>query len=402
MGLAIELAIKDFWHERQVFACHILALAAVLAPLLVLFGLKFGVIDTMRGRLLADPRNREVLAVGSGRFTAEWFAQMGERREVGFILPRTRTIAATMVLRNPGGERGQFVEVELIPSAAGDPLLAEHAVEPPREKTVVLTESAARKLGVAAGATIEGNVTRTVDQRRERVTLPLVVGAVAPSAAFSRDALFAAVGLLVAVEDYRDGFAVVDYGWPGQEPGQRARIYAGYRLYARSIDDVAPLAAELNRQGLEVNTQAAEIETVRRLDRNLGDVFWLIAGIAAVGYLLSLGASLWGNIDRKRRELSVIRLIGFQTSAIVLFPLSQALVTGACGLVLAMAIYGGVASVINGFFADSLAAGEALCRLRPLHLGLAGLATLGSAALAASLAGYRAALIQPSEGVRDV
>jgi len=36
------------------------------------------------------------------------------------------------------------------------------------------------------------------------------------------------------------------------------------------------------------------------------------------GYSLSLGASLWANTDRKRRELSVLRLLGFRGGASLL------------------------------------------------------------------------------------
>jgi len=59
-----------------------------------------------------------------------------------------------------------------------------------------------------------------------------------------------------------------------------------------------------------LKTSAAEIETVRSIDRNLALLFWVIAAAGMAGY--SLGASLWANTDRKRRELSVLRLLAFR------------------------------------------------------------------------------------------
>ncbi len=64
-------------------------------------------------------------------------------------------------------------------------------------------------------------------------------------------------------------------------------------LYARTIYEVAGLASVLTEAGQRVKTSAAEIETVRRIDRNLALLFWVIAAAGMAGYSLSLGASLW-------------------------------------------------------------------------------------------------------------
>ena len=61
----LPLAWADWCAEARLSACAVLGLAAVLAPLLVLFGLKYGLVATLTERLLADPRTRELLPVGS-------------------------------------------------------------------------------------------------------------------------------------------------------------------------------------------------------------------------------------------------------------------------------------------------------------------------------------------------
>jgi putative ABC transport system permease protein len=73
-----------------------MAVAAVLSPLLLTFGLKYGTIDTLRMRLIQDPRNREIRPMASQAFSHEWFAQMQQRPDVAFIVPMTRQIAATV------------------------------------------------------------------------------------------------------------------------------------------------------------------------------------------------------------------------------------------------------------------------------------------------------------------
>ena len=70
-----RLALKDYFYERLLSACAIMGLAAVLAPLLVLFGVKSGIINTMSDRLLQDPRNREI-----SRLAAAVMGRTGFRR----------------------------------------------------------------------------------------------------------------------------------------------------------------------------------------------------------------------------------------------------------------------------------------------------------------------------------
>lgn len=117
----IILAWRDFAHEWRISLCLIFALAAILAPLLVLFGLKSGIVTTMTERLKADPRTLEVVIRGHGRFTPHWFNEMRANPLVGFIIPRTRLLAATITLESTDGPVLQ--DLDMIPTAAGDPVL---------------------------------------------------------------------------------------------------------------------------------------------------------------------------------------------------------------------------------------------------------------------------------------
>jgi putative ABC transport system permease protein len=375
--------------------CFILALTAILAPMLILFGLKFGIVTTLLEDLVRDPANREIRPVGSGRFTREWLAGLTARPDVAFVVPRTRALAATLDLHSTAA--GRILSIELIPSAPGDPLLEGRSASPTGFDRIVLSASAARKLEVEPGDRLDGSLVRRHRGSRERVHLPLEVADVAPVGAFSRDGAFVSLDLLVATEDFRDGRAVAELGWGGDEPLGADRTFPGYRLYARSIHDVAGLRDLLEGQGIEVRTRAGEIESVKALDRNLTVIFWVVALVGMAGSSLSLGASLWANVERKRRELSVLRLMGFRTADIVWFPLLQSVTTSALGWALASLLYLGLAQGINRLFPD-----QTLCRLLPEHFIAALGLTLAAAGLAALLGGYRAARIEPAEGLRDL
>ncbi|MEN8106684.1 MAG: FtsX-like permease family protein [Pseudomonadota bacterium] len=393
------LASRDYVHEWQMSGCFVLALAAVLGPMMVLFGLKFGIVGAMMEQLIEDPRNREIVPVGSGRYDGAWLEGVRAQPEVAFLVPRTRSIAATIELGSQRSSR--IVPVELIASDHGDPLLSPHDALPEGLTRVVLSRSSAEKLDVGPGDTLDGSLARRFRGRQERVHLPLTVAALAPERAFSRDGAFVSVQLLEALENFRDGRAVPELAWDGVPPDAE-RTYPGFRLYAHSIYDVAGLRDAFAGLGIDVRTRVAEIELVRRMNRNLTAIYWAIAVIGMVGFSLSLGASLWANVDRKRKQLSVLRLVGFRTMDIVWFPMVQALFTAILGWALAVSIYYVTAWMINDMMAAQVEAGQQVCRLLPLHYAIALALTCGAAVVAAGLAGLRSARIEPSEGLREL
>ena len=393
----LRLATKDYLHEWQVSICFVLALAAVLGPMLVLFGLKFGIIGGMIDELIEDPTNREIRPVSSARFDDNWINQMRARKDVEFILPRTRSIAATVQLSSTKADR--FINVEMIPTAKGDPLLQKTAT-PETIKHIVLSPTAARKLNIELGDQIKGSVTRRYLGEAERVELALTVVGIADADAFTRDGAFVNLELMEAIENYRDGIAVPHFKWSGSAAPSE-RTYPSFRLFSRSIYDVAGLQKALNAVGVEVRTKSSDIELVMKMDRNLTMVYWAIAIIGLFGFSLSLGASLWANVDRKRKELSVLRLVGFRTGDIVWFPMTQAIYTAVLGWGLAIGLYQAVAITINAMMADQTE-GQSVCVLLPEHFIAAGVVTVAAAIVAAALSGARAARIAPSDGLREI
>jgi len=398
----VRLSLSDYFHERLLSVCAILGLAAVLAPLLVLFGVKSGIINTMADRLIEDPRNREISPVGSGRYGTDWFSAMAGRPEVAFIIPQTRSIAANMVLYRRDSGQIRTVAVDLIPSNEGDPLLEKWGTIPAEDHAIVISEPAARKMNVVAGQEVTGMVGRSLKGRKEQVRIPLKVAAVLPPEAFPREAAFVRLTLLEATEDYRDGRGSAAFGWPGEERPAGPREYASFRLYARSIYDVASLRGFLLDQGLEVFTKVEEIEVIQRLDRSFAVIFQLIAIVAVFGYFASMASNILANVSRKSRHLGVTRLLGFSTRRIVWFPVVQALATSLLGTAAAACFYLVTEIIINRLFAQHLSPGEYVCRLSPLHLLTAFALTVALSMLASAYAAFRVAKIEPSEVIRDV
>lgn len=435
MVRACLLALRDYVHEALLSACAVLGLAAVLTPLLVLYGVKFGVVQTLTDRLREDPRNLEISPVTSGRYTEEYLARLAAHPSVSFVLPRTRSIAATMSLSHGEGTGRKTLVVSLEPTAPGDPLLARHHATAPAMPApdtidmaggantangsppplpspigVALSATAAEKLNVRRGETLLGRVERRYQGQVQSARAHLRVVAVLPLAAQQKDVAYVPLPLLEATEDYRDGRAVPDMEaltgqtgqWTGEPRPDGPRVYPGFRLYARDLDAVEVLRQGFARQNMDVYTHAAEIEQVATLAHALNLIFGLICAAAAAGFLASTASSILAGVKRKERILGLLRLAGFATGALMLFPLVQALLTALLGTIAAAAVYTVAASIINNLFSAGLSGMEQVCRLPPGHFLLA-LALVACLSLLAALGpALRAARVEPSEVIRDV
>ena len=392
IALVASLAWQDYRNDAWLSACSVLALVAVMVPLLVLFGLKFGLVSSLTERLETDPATREIIPLGGGRFSSGFIEQLGLRSDVGFAVPRTRQIAATAQVGT--------LTLEMLPTAPGDPLLA--GLPMPRGlDQIVLSHTAAEKLAARPGDWLETSFARQVAGRVEAQRTRLQVQAVLPLEAFARDGLFADLGLLEAAEDYRDGRAVPALGWEGDAVGvSEQRVYPAFRLYARTLTDVEPLRVYFAGQNLLVSTQAQTIAQVQSLSRNLSIVFWIIAGLALAGAFAAIFAGALAAVARKRRELSVLRLLGFSTGALLLFVVMQALYSAGFAAGLSAGLYGLAEMGLNQLFVQ--VPGEYASHLLARHYCLALVAVLGVSAVAAACGGWRVARIQASEGIRDV
>src|SRR5690606_22947115 len=134
-------------------------------PLLLLFGLKHGVVTQLQQALLHDPRNLEVKMLSSGSFDQAWLDRLRQMPGVAYAVGMTRSLNTQADLRL---DRRRFLEnVEVLASAQGDPLLQTQARDlSPQE--IILTQEAARRLNWQAGELVHIRVDRRLDGQREQ------------------------------------------------------------------------------------------------------------------------------------------------------------------------------------------------------------------------------------------
>ena len=395
-----SLALQDLWHDRKVSLCIAASLVAVIAPLLLLFGLKHGVVSQLQDELLRDPRNLEVKMLSNGNYDTAWIERLRLRPETGFALGQTRSLNTQADLLI-GMQR--FVEgAEIIATEPGDPQLNLAPLNPVGNQ-VILSASAAQRLQAKAGDSVQLRALRRLEGVNERGEMTLTVLAVLDGARFGRAAGFVAPPLLLDLERFRDGYQVSEFGvTTGKPQGNLQPLYARARVYARDIDQVAPLEHWLNEQHIETSSRLADIDNVKAINHVLGLIFGVIAMAALIGCVASMVGAFLANIDRKRKSLAVLRLLGFKRRAVGGFVVLQALLLSLAGYVGGLGFYAVGSHLFDYLLGSSQATVTFVCHITVWHGLAALLLTFLVAALVAVIGALRAINIQPAESLREL
>jgi putative ABC transport system permease protein len=398
-----RLALADLHRDWALSLCQVFTLAAVLTPLLVLFGMQQGVVGQLLEELRRNPVMREIgpRMTGSNRFTEDWLASVRARPDVAFVVADVRFNAATVEATSPADPERSPIYATLVPTAPDDPLHRAGAWADDRQNVVVSADTA-RALGIGPGSFISVVVPRMRDGVDESQRLVLTVASVLPDALMSgRRAIFASARFVLDVQHYRDGFAVPEFGWSGDGTAPNPPRYERFRLYARSIDDVEPLIAWLRKEGVEPVSHIEDIAPVQTLNHGLSVVLAIISAFAAGGLAVAIAATQWNAVRRKRRELALLALVGYSKGWLLGVPLLQALILSALGVGLAIALFEGASATIDLVFVHWQKLQSSACTLGPSWFAATGAAALLLTLAASAVAAAQIVNIQPAAIIRD-
>nr|WP_245174281.1 ABC transporter permease [Gallibacterium genomosp. 3] len=393
-----KLASRDLFYDRKVSFCIIASLIAVIAPLLLLFSLKYGVVSQLRNQLLNDPRNLEIKIVGNLNLSQQWFQWIESQPEVQFVIPLTRSLNTIVDLR---GKNNRFIaDVEILPTKQGDPFV-QHLL--PNQHSIILSALAAEKLKINIGEQIELLATRTYENNIEKGILSFTVVDIIPETRFPRAAAFVDLNILLGIEDFRDGLQTALFPtMQGDSPAQTRTTFARARIYAKTLDDVLPLAQKLREKNIDIRTEAKAIENVKAIDSVLETIFTVIAGTSIIGCLLSLIGAFLANIDRKRKEIAILRLLGFQATSVVSYLILQAIILSSISFILSYLFFLVGSQLFNQKLTSHLMETYFVSSLQPIHLLIAFTISFILAGIVAAIGAIRALKIQPAESLRDV
>ena len=249
-GVVARLAMADLRHEWILTLCLVLAIGAVIAPLLLLMGLKHGTIATLRHELVQDPQFREIRPTKTREYANDWFTQYASMPEVEFLVPTILAASSIISVVKPGTRRTLIYD--LLPTQTDDPLILENGGVIPGEGQCVLTDAGAKELGLTVGDRVQVRATRIRGGRRESGRQELEIVAVLGPRASSLNRLYAPLNFVLDVEAYKEGMAVPARGWSGGTPRPSPSYDGLMVLLPRALSPV-------QESGLVINTGLTRI-----------------------------------------------------------------------------------------------------------------------------------------------
>ena len=165
---------------------------------------------------------------------------------------------------------------------------------------------------------------------------------------------------------------------------------------------MAALERWLNAQHIETSSQLADIENVKAINHVLTVIFAVIGLAAIAGCVASMGGAFLANVDRKRRNLAVLRLMGFGRGAVASQLMLQALVLSFGGFVVGLALYGLGSALFNHLLGSSRQIQGFVCAITWQHAVAALLLAMLLSTLVSLIGAWRANQIHPAESLREI
>lgn len=396
MKLVSILALRDLMRDRVQLICNVAVITGVLVPLMVLFGVKNGVYDALLGRLLNNPANLQIDTSGNSSFSTADATEISQWPETGFVTLKTRSMFDFVNVRAAAG--GPIRDAIVVPSGTGDPYLPDQVAL--QDGEVALSAQLAAQLDITPGDMI--NLVTQSDRVRQLV-FEYRVAALIPPERLSGRSILAGIDTLDQIEAFYDGFALPDHGiTEGRALEERVSDFAGIRVFARRLEDLADLQTKLeSRFGISTEANTRQVTATLSLGKNLNLALALTASVASIGLAAALIFGFWGEVVRKTRSMAMLALIGISGEKLILFPIVQAAVSAALALIVSFVMFGAAGLVVTNMFSGGLQGNESLVLLTARQAVLIVLSVFGFVLLASLFAARAALRVDPATVLRD-
>jgi putative ABC transport system permease protein len=141
------------------------------------------------------------------------------------------------------------------------------------------------------------------------------------------------------------------------------KIYPGFRLYAKGLEDVRSLRRLCEEQGIQARSNEDRIHGVLSLDAALGKFLAFIVIAGGVGGAGALFTSLYLSIERSRRQFAVLQILGISRVYVLSAVLIQAVIMVVLGFLLSFVLFQIGAKLLASVIGVDPEPGTAVCRL---------------------------------------
>lgn len=235
---ALRLACKQQRYAPFSLGCHVLALSAIMVPILIILGLKYGLVSGMKERLLHNPSTLEIRMLEATDIDNERLEHWRNWEESGYIQPCAGIFSSSISIRKAETSPDEASDKEtysLLPTSDGDPVMLLSEMPQPHEGEILLSSELANHLQIGVGE--EVILTKWRDARRQKQESRHRVTGIIPKESKPGKCLYAPFDFVMMTEE----FAQQGQGFPNAPAQVEGKPYSAIILQGEKAQETAGL-----------------------------------------------------------------------------------------------------------------------------------------------------------------
>lgn len=370
--MILKLALCSLRFDKIISICIVASLCAVIAPLLLLFSLRFGIISNLEHKLSSNPSNLEIRMMSGYRLDQQFFDELKNNPHIGFVIPLTRSLSVTANI----SFNGRIVQnLETLPTAAGDPIVREMGFDGELSLTeAYLSETTAQDLGLKTGDTFKFVISRITDNKTVNAVVPFTLKGIVKKELLPHKTIMVNFNTLVYMEDFRDGFEPPVFS-DGSNPNSERQNFAKARIYVKSLNDLEPVSRML-RQNYSITDKLASVENLKAISKVLSFIFTTIALTSIAGGVMATIGLIFTNLSRLEKTFALLFLSGLSKRGVFFIVVIQNFILSVCAYLCSLGLFYAGMFTFNLYFKDLLGPETLVSVLTVSHVFTGGLMTV--------------------------
>ncbi|WP_295364208.1 hypothetical protein [uncultured Succinivibrio sp.] len=370
--MILKLALCSLRFDKIISICIVASLCAVIAPLLLLFSLRFGIISNLEHKLSSNPSNLEIRMMSGYRLDQQFFDALKNNPHIGFVIPLTRSLSVTANI----SFNGRIVQnLETLPTAAGDPIVREMGFDGELSLTeAYLSETTAQDLGLKTGDTFKFVISRITDNKTVNAVVPFTLKGIIKKELLPHKTIMVNFNTLVYMEDFRDGFEPPVFS-DGSNPNSERQNFAKARIYVKSLNDLEPVSRML-RQNYSITDKLASVENLKAISKVLSFIFTTIALTSIAGGVMATIGLIFTNLSRLEKTFALLFLSGLSKGGVFFIVVIQNFILSVCAYLCSLGLFYAGMFTFNLYFKDLLGPETLVSILTVSHVVTGGLMTV--------------------------
>ena len=392
--MIFKLAVSSLRFNRLISLSLIGALCSVIAPLLLLFSLRYGIISSLENNLKSSPVNLELKLKTGYKLDESFFKDLENNPKIDFVLPLTRSLSTTVDIAFNGKIKR---ELSAIPTKKGDPLLRASKLDDTLDATeVYLSENLAHDLGIKSGDSIKYIVSRITDGARQNSVVNFAVKGIVKKEYLSTNAIIVNFDTLIYMEDFKDGYEPPVFS-NGSKLNENRKFFAKARIYVKTLDDVAPVDTYLRSKNYQTFSMLSSIENLKAISSVLSFIFYAIAITSVVGGIFASAGLILTSVLRAEKSYALLLLTGIKKTKVLMMVLIENTILSSLAYALSLLLFYTGMWVFNHYFTSLLGQGSVVSTLNIMHVVAGYLSTIVVTLLITYLVCFKETGSEPEE-----